>query len=193
MKKFITGLALFAFSLMAQAAPLVVNGDFENGVTGWAESAVPTGGDPLDYELRGVISFPDVGSNHFYSVGTTVPVSLSQSISTVAGTFYDLSFQARGLTAPEPVNNYLNVVFGTTLFSPVNFTTGTFTTYLYKGLQAGVGSNTLLTFTASSAESFIHFDNVAIQVSAVPEPETYAMMLLGLGLIGYSIQRRRKA
>lgn len=35
-------------------------------------------------------------------------------------------------------------------------------------------------------------DDVQISVTAVPEPETYAMMLAGLGLIG-TIVRRRKA
>lgn len=31
------------------------------------------------------------------------------------------------------------------------------------------------------------------QVTAVPEPETYAMLLVGLGLVGYRTMRRRKA
>ncbi|HQY23214.1 MAG TPA: FxDxF family PEP-CTERM protein, partial [Gammaproteobacteria bacterium] len=31
----------------------------------------------------------------------------------------------------------------------------------------------------------------AVALSAVPEPETYAMLLAGLGLIGFSIRRRR--
>jgi len=30
------------------------------------------------------------------------------------------------------------------------------------------------------------------QVTAVPEPETYAMLLAGLGLVGYRATRRRK-
>jgi hypothetical protein len=30
-------------------------------------------------------------------------------------------------------------------------------------------------------------------VTAVPEPETYAMLLAGLGLVGYRAMRRRKA
>ena len=34
-------------------------------------------------------------------------------------------------------------------------------------------------------------DNVDMQVSAVPEPETYAMMLAGLGLLGFAARRRK--
>ena len=33
----------------------------------------------------------------------------------------------------------------------------------------------------------------AISVSAVPEPETYAMMLAGLGLLGFAARRRKQA
>lgn len=34
-------------------------------------------------------------------------------------------------------------------------------------------------------------DDVSLQVTSVPEPETYAMMLAGLGLVGYAARRRR--
>lgn len=35
--------------------------------------------------------------------------------------------------------------------------------------------------------------NVNMTVAAVPEPETYAMMLAGLGIVGFSLRRRMKA
>jgi len=31
-----------------------------------------------------------------------------------------------------------------------------------------------------------------LNVSAVPEPETYAMMLAGLGMMGFMVRRRRQ-
>ncbi len=34
---------------------------------------------------------------------------------------------------------------------------------------------------------------IATSVSAVPEPETYAMMLAGLGLLGFAARRRKQA
>ncbi|SDH36455.1 MULTISPECIES: FxDxF family PEP-CTERM protein [unclassified Duganella] len=35
--------------------------------------------------------------------------------------------------------------------------------------------------------------NIALKVTAVPEPETYAMMLAGLGLVGVVARRRKKS
>ncbi len=190
MKKLIAGLALTAFSMMAQAAPLVINGDFENGLTGWAEDVAPG----ATANQHGVTTFSSSDLNKFYSVGSTGLTSLSQSLNTAAGTLYDLSFQLRGVNdanAPELPENYSKVVFGNYSYMPISFDGGSFTTFVYKGLLAAAGPTTL-TFTASSKLSYVHLDNVSVQVSAVPEPETYAMMLLGLGLIGYAMQRRRK-
>lgn len=197
MKKLITGLALAAVSLMAQAQNLVVNPGFENtsnnGLTGWTKSTL-SAADASQEDFRGVTNLGISGGNYFYSNGTTIPTSLSQDINTVAGTYYDLSFQLRGLTTEpdEPTVNYSNVVFGNFSQNQNSFDNGFFTTFTYKHLLASTAS-TLLSFTASSDNSFVHLDNVSVQISAVPEPETYAMMLLGLGLICYAMQRRRKA
>jgi len=38
----------------------------------------------------------------------------------------------------------------------------------------------------------LHLENFAFKVSAVPEPSTYALMLGGLGLVGFMAARRRK-
>ena len=35
------------------------------------------------------------------------------------------------------------------------------------------------------------FDNISVTVSPVPEAETYAMMLAGLGLVGFMVRRRK--
>jgi hypothetical protein len=43
----------------------------------------------------------------------------------------------------------------------------------------------------SSAENAFETDNHAV-LAAVPEPETYAMMLAGIGLMGFVASRRRK-
>ena len=186
MKKIIAGIVVAACSWMTQAASLVINGDFTDGLNGWDEVAPAN-----TASQHGVITFGS-STNKFYSVGTTEPTSLSQSLNTVAGTRYDLSFQLRAITAPESLKNFSKVVFGSATYFPLSYDDGSFTTFTYKGLLAGPALTTL-TFTASSDKSFVHLDNVSVQVSAVPEPETYAMLLLGIGFIGCAMQRRRKA
>lgn len=38
----------------------------------------------------------------------------------------------------------------------------------------------------------VGIDNIAFDVTPIPEPETYALMAMGLGMIGWSVARRRK-
>lgn len=51
-----------------------------------------------------------------------------------------------------------------------------------------------LTFTATGTSDSLggYLDNISL-TAAVPEPSTWAMMLLGFGVIGLSMRRRRKA
>ena len=46
--------------------------------------------------------------------------------------------------------------------------------------------------TSASENGYALFRTTAAVVSAVPEPETYAMLLAGLGLIGFTIMRSKK-
>lgn len=77
------------------------------------------------------------------------------------------------------------------------------------------GSNLYATFTGNNATNLIgnlaagqyHLDisgnlgsaahvgqySVALQALPVPEPETYAMLLAGLGLVGFAVRRRKTA
>jgi hypothetical protein len=45
----------------------------------------------------------------------------------------------------------------------------------------------------TGTDGFDHYFRLdSSQVAAVPEPETYAMMLAGLGLIGFAARRRKQ-
>jgi hypothetical protein len=60
----------------------------------------------------------------------------------------------------------------------------------YFGSPVGPGSYTL-TFATPGAISTLLLDDLTI--TAVPEPSTYALMLAGLGAIGFLATRRRKS
>ena len=51
---------------------------------------------------------------------------------------------------------------------------------------------TISRVTFSSTSNAFETDNHAY-IAAVPEPETYAMLLTGLGLVGFASRRRRPA
>ncbi|CAN5909827.1 hypothetical protein BH11PSE8_BH11PSE8_00750 [soil metagenome] len=68
-------------------------------------------------------------------------------------------------------------------------------------MQAVAGAETLLSGLASAADATTHLQLVTFAsgssqdfigaVTPVPEPETYALLLAGLGVIGFSVRRRR--
>jgi hypothetical protein len=53
-------------------------------------------------------------------------------------------------------------------------------------------SSSMGTWTSNGNLASLHFYQGAVQqVASVPEPETYAMLLAGLGLVGFSARRRK--
>lgn len=60
------------------------------------------------------------------------------------------------------------------------------------GLLQFTGSYTDIAFTTPNSESYYGFTVGAI-ATVVPEPETYAMLLAGLGLMGFIARRRKTA
>lgn len=70
------------------------------------------------------------------------------------------------------------------------------------GNQISPGTNGLFTVTGTAGEMFtgitltssansFEIDNLAVK-SAVPEPTTWMMMILGFGIVGYSLRSRRR-
>ena len=48
-----------------------------------------------------------------------------------------------------------------------------------------------LAVTIHRSNAWVFLSEVEFNVTPVPEPETYAMLLAGLGLVGFAIRRRK--
>ena len=138
----------------------------------------------------GVLDFVPGNGSYVDLDGTTSSSGLlSNNVNLVGGTTYTLSFDLAG--SQRGSAETVNVNFGSTNasyslnsadpFSPLtlNFTPGSNGSYSFSYLNVGGDDVGAL------------LDNVS--VSPVPEPEIYAMLLAGLGLMGVMARRRKTA
>lgn len=194
MRKIFAAAALMAGTSMALAAPVFSDNFDADGlglnvtsfVHGWTVSngTVDVIGTHGFFELLG----PGHG-NYIDLDGSSGQAGLfSNSVHLSAGTYtlsYDIAGNMRGAG-----NDIVDVSFGSA------------NAQLVVG-QADVLATRTLTFTAGAAGDYsftFHnhggdnmgalLDNVSI--AAVPEPETYAMLLVGLGALGFAARRRRQ-
>ena len=199
-----TVLAAFAaFALtsgVSQAQNLVQNGSFEansqaagtwniySSLTGWTGSP--------NIELRNNVAGSAQDGVNYVELDTTRNSSMFQDI--VAGGLVELSFwySARpGTFGLFNSTNELDFSFGSlagTVLSSASNLSGANQWHRYTGTVdlGGYGAHRL-TFAADGYSNSYGGSLDNISVTAVPEPETYAMMLAGLGLMG-TIARRRK-
>ena len=204
---------LSAGAASAATPELVVNGSFESNaisaswaaassVTGWTSSA--SGNSAFEIQKGstqgGVSGFmPTAAAGvQYLELNTDRLTSISQTIATTAGSSYLLSFAYSG--RPDTAGNassLMNVYWGNTLLTPsplVGTTTPTWQTF--SQTVSSLTGPTVLRFESvgpvSSSSYGSYLDNVSV-TSAVPEPQTYAMMLLGLGIMGLTARRRKQA
>lgn len=172
----------------ASAAELVTNGGFETGnFSGWTLGGNTgftgvTGGAVANTGSFGAFLGP-VGST-----GT-----LSQILNTVAGTQYSVSFDLRNTGG---IPNFFDVIAdGTSVFQLAN--SGGFpSTYTsFTGFLFTAATNaTSLQIVYRQDPGFWHLDNVSVQgqLAAVPEPGTWALMLVGFGAVGTAMRSRSR-
>lgn len=111
----------------------------------------------------------------------------ANSVNLTGGTTYTLSFDLAG--SHRTSTEFVSVNFGTssTSFSPLSGDP-----FSIRTLNFTPGSTGLYTFSFENRGG----DNVGalldnVSVTAVPEPESYAMIMAGLGLMGFIVRRRK--
>ena len=170
----------------ASAAELVNNGGFETGdFTGWV-----LGGNT---GFTGVDAFSANTGNFGAFLGPVGSIgTLTQVLNTVAGTNYNISFdllQRGGRPALFKVFFDGNEVYSTTSSTQPNpYTT------LSGFTETASTALTTLQIQFRQDPDFYSLDNVSVQgqLAAVPEPGTWALMLVGFGAVGTAMRSRSR-
>jgi hypothetical protein len=205
MKKVLTALALAALAVAAQAQVTFVDGTMRpvfanydpNGVAGTLGPVVGGREDAMINTTAGMLTATFLG---FEAIDTdTFTFTLSSGTLSNKGS---LNASITGPVAAGPLNfTFSDVFMGTSIGNGQNL--GDFTSYAVLGSFAG----TVFTpFTLGGAYDLIlgfndglrvdsDYDDIVVglKVSAIPEPETYALLVAGLGAVGFLVRRRRKS
>jgi hypothetical protein len=145
---------------------------------------------PPSYANSGLNSIATGCPNHACVATLNQDAYFQQTLATVAGQTYDLSFFVGESEGPP---SELSVFWSGNLIAdvtnPANSTfPGPFVMFDYT-VQA-TGDSTVLQIHGMQELGHIYFDDVS--VSAVPEPSTWVMMILGFAGIGYMAYRRKR-
>jgi choice-of-anchor C domain-containing protein len=198
-------------------ANLLVNGSFETpfappgafstlsvssqGLTGWTIGG-PTTDSSIDLIDNGYWPAFD-GLQSVDLSGTPGPTGtfIEQTFATVPGQPYTLSFNYANNTdiAPLIASAQVDVTSNASLLSYTITHGGSTVTNMNYLLDSRTflanSASTMLRFTHLGSTGDSDFQGIAldrVSVTAVPEPETYAMMVAGLGLLGFMLRRRRR-
>ena len=139
--------------------------------------------------VGGVFDFlPGNGSYVDLDGSTNSSGLFSNSVNLTGGTAYTLSFDLAGSQRGTPET--VDVNFGSMAASYTLASTDLFSTHTLSFTPGTTGSYGFSYQNLGGDNVGALLDNVS--VSAVPEPETYAMFLAGLGLMGFIARRRSK-
>jgi len=179
--------AAFFAALPADSAraDLIVNGGFETGdFTGWSVEPASAG------SAVGVTTVAGSGSSQsvYFAAYELVPDSFFQTVSSVAGKSYALSFQLRNDFVDDDFFQVLWEGSVVTEMSPVAHPDGSWRQYTFQVTATTPGSE--LRFSAYDLLGYIYLDDVSlVEVAAVPSPASAALGVIGAGFV---ILRRRR-
>lgn len=200
-QKIMAAVALLIAAGGAQASALVTNGSFEdNPVASWRNFAsLPgwTGGAyGIEIQPSGTVSGVSAfDGNQYAELDTTANSSMWQDLSTTVSNSYTLSFayMPRPDNAGGRLSNTIEVFWGGSKLGTFTGSSkpGPWMEIEFSNLAALAPSTRLEFRAAGTSDSYGGFID-GIVVSAVPEPESYALLLAGLGLVAAMARRRGK-
>ncbi|HEV2677093.1 MAG TPA: PEP-CTERM sorting domain-containing protein [Aliidongia sp.] len=171
-------------------ADLVTNGGFEADDASGGPVTPPSGWTVVGSNPSiGVDdSNPNTGLNEAFlgTIGTTG--TLQQTLTTVAGTTYTISF---ALENGDPTGGLSSFAadFGGLLLSDTFATLPTsYNTYSFTA--TATGTSTVLAFTEQNDNSNWFLDDVSVTAASTTVPEPSTMLLLGSMLAGYALMFR---
>jgi hypothetical protein len=218
----IIGLTLGLMAGPVSAVQLISNGGFESGnFTANTSSTYDTisGSGPQDltswtvgsgtslvwgFHTTDLIAFSGNGYIDLTGAGDTRPHgSISQTIATIIGQQYNFSIRETLYLGRGGINVFEGVAPVTLSGTPGNWNGNDQTAPwgLLTGAFTATSTSTLINIVGLQDPNtdFVNFmiglDNVSVEgpaVAAVPEPSTWAMMILGFAGIGFIAYRRRK-
>lgn len=199
----------------AQAESLILNGSFENGIlhsnystdvmlVGLGSTLIPdwtiVGYPGYNIALIGPKNSPvqaSVGSQFIDLTGTSynpIGLGLSQTINTVAGMRYSLGFDIGNSTIPSSgaFSSVKAIAGGASQVFTHTGNDGPSSWRHFSFDFTATGATTDITFLSAGGGHYIGLDNVSV-MAAVPEPQTWGMLLGGLALVGFAASRRKCA
>ena len=198
-KTLLYSLLLTAFASAHASTNIVLDGSFEaqaqaNGtwslnasLPDWTLVSGPS------IELRDNVAGTAADGVNYVELDSTANSAISQVLNTTVGQTYVLSFEYSNRTGTNPSTDglyySLNGVQVDAPALPENDTSNNLWSTYSTNFTATSNSTTLVFGALGTSDSYgSSLDN--IQVSAVPEPSSYALMFGGLGLMGFVARRR---
>jgi hypothetical protein len=183
----------------AGAQELVTNGGFDTGdFTGYTLSGCNTA--PAGWDVAyGVASGQYITNPYaYFRCNNNNYTIMSQSLATIPGQLYDISFSASNTGTSADGNSTRVLLGGTTLFDQ-GLNTGSYNWQSFTESFTATSASTLLQFEVYNDPAQTFLDDISVRAasqapptSSVPEPSSLA--LLGSGLAGLiPIIRKRRS